>query len=191
MPRGKRRSFRRRPPLPVWVAVLLICLALYRVWLEQREPEPFPFDSARAYVVQRVVDGDTLVLAGGERVRLLGVDTPETKHPDKPVEWLGPEAADFTRTAVEGKEVRLQFDRERQDRYGRVLAYVYRDGQMLNEELIRSGYSRAETRFPYSSQMKRRFEKAEEEARLQRRGLWSGTGTSPLREETGRNPAFR
>ena len=69
----------------------------------------------------------------------------------------------------------LQFDRERQDRYHRVLAYVYRDDWMLNEELIRAGFSRAETRFPYSSAMKRRFRAAEKEARENNRGLWAKT----------------
>jgi endonuclease YncB( thermonuclease family) len=61
-------------------------------------------------VVERVVDGDTLLLQSGERVRLIGVDTPETKHPKKPVERFGKEASEFTRQMVEGKRVRLEFD---------------------------------------------------------------------------------
>src|SRR5919198_6222440 len=61
-------------------------------------------------VVERVVDGDTLLLASGERVRLIGVDTPETKHPKKSVEYFGKEASAFTRCMVEGKRVRLEFD---------------------------------------------------------------------------------
>jgi hypothetical protein len=67
-----------------------------------------------------VVDGDTLVLQNDERVRLIGVDTPETKHPTKPVEPFGPEASSFTKRAVEGKLVRLKFDREKRDRYQRL-----------------------------------------------------------------------
>jgi endonuclease YncB( thermonuclease family) len=61
-------------------------------------------------IVQRVIDGDTLVVDNGERVRLIGVDTPETKHPGKPVERFGKQAAAFTRRMVEGKRVRLEFD---------------------------------------------------------------------------------
>ncbi len=76
--------------------------------------------------VERVIDGDTLVLEGGERVRLIGVDTPETVHPQKPVEYFGKEASKFTRGMVEGKRVRLEYDEGtgRNDRYGRTLAYV-------------------------------------------------------------------
>src|SRR5207247_736210 len=80
-------------------------------------------------VVERVVDGDTLLLQSGERVRLIGVDTPEIKHPKKPVEYFGKEASAFTRRMVEGKRVRLEFDqgnaaRGHKDRYQRTLAYV-------------------------------------------------------------------
>jgi micrococcal nuclease len=63
--------------------------------------------------VKRVIDGDTLLLAKGEYVRLIGVDTPETKHPQKPVEYFGKEAYQFTKRMVEGKEVRLEYDQTR------------------------------------------------------------------------------
>jgi micrococcal nuclease len=72
----------------------------------------------------RVVDGDTLVLDGQETVRLIGVDTPETKEPREPVEAFGQEAYEFTKSLVEGRKVRLEFDLERIDKYGRTLAYV-------------------------------------------------------------------
>ncbi len=65
---------------------------------------------AQTYIVKRVVDGDTLLLIDGERVRLIGVDTPETKHPEKPVEYFGKEAYLFTKKMVEGKKVRLEYD---------------------------------------------------------------------------------
>src|SRR5262245_104184 len=88
-------------------------------------------------LVERVVDGDTMVIAGGDRVRLIGVDTPETHHPTKPAEPFGQEAFAFTRRMVEGRQVVLRFDPgEIKDRYGRTLAYVYVDGQFLNEELL-------------------------------------------------------
>jgi micrococcal nuclease len=63
--------------------------------------------------VKRVVDGDTILLTNGERVRLIGVDTPETKHPEKPIEYFGKEAYQFTKRMVEGKEVRLEYDQTR------------------------------------------------------------------------------
>jgi micrococcal nuclease len=123
--------------------------------------------------VRRVVDGDTLLLADHTRVRLLGVDTPETKRPDTPVEPFGPEASEFARAHVEGRVVRLEFDKERRDKYDRVLAYVYLGDWFLNEELIRAGLGRAITNHPYSESMKRRFRAAEKEAREARRGIWS------------------
>ena len=80
--------------------------------------------------VKRVVDGDTLLFGTSERVRLIGVDTPETKHPNKPVENFGKEASAFTRRMVEGKRVRLEYDpsnaaRGHEDRYGRTLAFIF------------------------------------------------------------------
>lgn len=123
--------------------------------------------------VKRVVDGDTLLLEGGERVRLLGVDTPETVKPDSPVEYLGPEASAFTKNMVEGQIVTLVFDKERYDRYHRILAFIYLGETCLNEELIRNGLSYAQLQYPYRSDMKRRFKAAEAEARDQQRGLWA------------------
>ena len=112
--------------------------------------------------MQRVIDGDTLLLEGGTRVRLLGVNTPETKHPRHLPEPLGLEASAFTRRHVEDCHITLGFDRERRDDHHRVLAYVFIGDWCLNEELIRDGYSRSETRFPYNSVMKARFRAAEQ-----------------------------
>jgi micrococcal nuclease len=121
--------------------------------------------------VKRVIDGDTLLLANGERVRLIGVDTPETKHPQKPVQYFGKEAYLFTKRMVEGKEIRLDFDWQRRDRYGRLLAYVYlMDGTFLNAEIIKQGYGFAYTKFPFKCLEE--FRRYEREARENRRGLW-------------------
>lgn len=126
------------------------------------------------HVVARVIDGDTLLLASGHRVRLIGVDTPETKHPDKPIEALGREASQLTATLIGNDGVRLEFDRERRDVYHRLLAYVFLvDGRLLNEELIRAGFSEAQTRFPYRTDMQRRFLTAQAEAQAAERGLWA------------------
>ena len=119
----------------------------------------------------RVIDGDTIVLNNGEIVRLIGVDTPETKHPRKPVEYYGKEASAFTKKMVEGKEVRLEYDWQERDKYGRLLAYVYlMDGTFLNEEIVRQGYGYAYTKFPFK--YLELFRKYEQEARENKRGLW-------------------
>jgi micrococcal nuclease len=170
--RRRLRPHRRRLPMLVVLGLALIVLCVRS--LRTRGPAADSvFDSPGPFRVERVVDGDTLLLEGGTRVRLIGVDTPETKHPHRPVEPLGVEASAFVRRRVEGRRVTLRFDRERRDRYRRVLAYVYVGDWFLNEELIRAGYSRAVTRFPYSARMKKRFRAAEGEAREARRGIWA------------------
>jgi micrococcal nuclease len=138
----------------------------------QSAPVQSPQDEV--ILVERVVDGDTLVILGGDRVRLIGVDTPETHHPTKPAQPFGQEAFEFTRRIAEGKQVVLRFDpAETKDRYGRTLAYVYVDGQFLNEALIREGLARALTNYPFSSEMKTRFRAAEAQAKAAKRGVWS------------------
>lgn len=180
---GRRRSARRISPAlrlrrqaPVWLILLAVLTLLAIRYLGGKSREGRPVDTAdpeQTYVVERAIDGDTLLLTNGERLRLLGVDTPETVHPSHPVELLGPEASQFTKRMAEGRTVRLGFDKERRDRYGRLLAYVYVGGLMLNEELIRAGLSEAQLQYPYSDAMKRRFRRAEDEARQARRGIWA------------------
>ena len=129
-----------------------------------------PAESA-AQVVERVVDGDTIIVRGIGRVRLIGVDTPETVHPGRPVEFFGKEASAFTRRLVDGKRVRLEYDQQRTDRYGRTLAYVHLpDGTFVNAEIIRRGYGHAYTRFPFRHLD--RFRGLERDARRAGRGLW-------------------
>lgn len=124
-----------------------------------------------AQTVARVIDGDTIQLASGERVRLIGVDTPETKHPTKPVQWFGREATEFTTQLVQGKPVRLEYDQQARDRYCRSLAYVFLgDGTLVNAEIIRQGYGFAYTKYPFKRMDE--FRQLEREAREQRRGLW-------------------
>lgn len=123
--------------------------------------------------VARAVDGDTLQLAGGERVRLIGVNSPESVDPRRPVQVFGKEAAEFVRRLVEGREVYLQYDVERQDRYGRSLAYVFlTDGTFVNAELVRLGFAQA-YRYPPNVKYAELFNRLQREAREQRRGLWA------------------
>ena len=128
-------------------------------------------------LVIRVIDGDTIVVSPNEKVRLIGVDTPETVHPKKAVQCFGKDAKEFTRRMVERRSIRLALDesnaaRDHKDRYGRTLAYVYfDDGTMLNAELIRRGYAHAYTRFPFRHIVE--FREMERVARSQAVGLWS------------------
>jgi micrococcal nuclease len=126
------------------------------------------------YGVARVVDGDTFVLDNRARVRLIGVDTPETVKPQHPIEPWGPEASRFTHHFLDGQRVHLEFDHERHDRYGRFLAYVWVGQRMLNEELLVAGLARFEPDYHYSRAKKTRFRQLENEARAAHRGIWSG-----------------
>ncbi|MGQ9574289.1 MAG: thermonuclease family protein [Thermoguttaceae bacterium] len=162
---------RRRLVWPVLIAILLLLL-VRRQFVQT--PPAAPDDLAEGtYQLDHVVDGDTLQLANGARVRLIGADAPETLMPDHPVEPWGPQATQFTEQFVAGGLVRLEFDRQRKDRYDRFLAYVWVGGRMLNEELIRAGLAQAALGFRYSESMKRRFRRAEQEARAAGRGIWA------------------
>jgi micrococcal nuclease len=121
----------------------------------------------------RVVDGDTIVLDHDEKVRLIGVDTPELHHPVKPVQYFAREARDRVRVLAGGQRVWLEYDQTRRDRYGRTLAYVFlADGTLLNLRLIEEGYGFAFTKYPFRGDYMRRFRRAEQSARQGDRGLW-------------------
>ncbi|MDQ1511504.1 MAG: micrococcal nuclease, partial [Actinomycetota bacterium] len=94
----------------------------------------------------RVIDGDTVIARLGsgavEKIRLLGVDTPEVVDPRKPVQCFGHVASDFTKAQLTGRRVSLELDAEQRDKYGRLLAYVILDGHRYNDELIERGYAR-------------------------------------------------
>jgi len=122
--------------------------------------------------VDRVVDGDT-VIVDGERVRLIGVDTPESVKPGTPVECFAKKASAFTQRLVDGRRVRLELDVERRDRYGRLLAYVRRrdDGLFVNAELVAQGYARTLT-IPPNVRYADRFAALQRRAREEQRGLW-------------------
>jgi micrococcal nuclease len=129
------------------------------------------------YPIIKVLDGDTLSVKVDEReitVRMLGINTPETVDPRRPAECYGKEASGETKKLLKGHNVQLRLnpDREVLDKYGRYLAYVYRDdGLFVNEYLIRNGFGKEYTYGkPYDEQGK--FRKAEEEAKEGKVGLW-------------------
>lgn len=129
-------------------------------------------------VVEKHVDGDTIVVSGGRKVRLIGIDTPETKDPRKPVQCFGREAALVTASLVPvGERVRLVADVEPFDRYGRTLAYVYRlrDGLFVNAELVRLGYASVYT-YPPNVAHAEEFVALGRRAREAGAGLWGACG---------------
>jgi endonuclease YncB( thermonuclease family) len=142
-----------------------------------------PADTGKTFYIKYVVDGDTLRRSDDERIRLIGVDTPETKHPFKQVEYFGHEASAFTRRSVEDKYVRLKYDRNYRDRYGRILAYVFRrdDNFFLNAEIVRQGYGFAYTRFSFK--YIEEFRQLEKDARAAGRGLWASDNDPPPQVE--------
>lgn len=149
------------------------------------------------YRVERVVDGDTVAIAmggGTETLRLIGMDTPETRDPRKPVQCFGREASARAERLLAGTRVRIAGDptQDTRDRYGRLLAYVYTEGgELYNERMIREGYAHEYTyQAPYRFQA--RFRLAEREARELGRGLWSpdtcGGDTTQPADGRARNP---
>lgn len=125
-------------------------------------------------LVSRVVDGDTalIVIDGSDvRVRFIGIDAPESVAPDQPVECLGPEAAAFVAERLEGERVRLEFDVEREDRFGRTLAYLWLGDELFNETIVREGLA-VVTTFPPNVRHVDRFVAAQREARAESRGVW-------------------
>jgi len=133
--------------------------------------------------VARVIDGDTIELGSGERVRYIGIDTPETKHPSKPVEYYGREADSANRALVEGTEVRLEFDVQERDQYGRLLAYVYVDDIFVNAWLVENGYAQVLT-VPPNVRYAERFLELQGKARREGRGLWGEEGEA-LQQDRG------
>jgi micrococcal nuclease len=110
-------------------------------------------------------------------VRLIGVNTPETVDPRRPVQFFGKEASAFTHHMTQGKVVSLEFDVERTDRFGRTLAYVYLpDGTFLNAEIVKQGYGHAYTQFPFK--YLEQFREYEGKARKASHGLWATESTA-------------
>ena len=123
--------------------------------------------------VARVVDGDTIEIENGEKVRYIGVNAPESVDPRRKVECFGKEASAYNKNLVEGKRVRLERDISDRDKYGRLLRFVYlADGTLVNEVLVREGYAHAS---PYTPDISKKefFREAESDARMHTRGLWS------------------
>jgi len=145
---------------------------------EQAKAGDFEKYHAKTFTVINVVDGDTIDINipdgqyGHTRIRLWGIDTPETKHPRQGVMYFGPEAAEFTRELALGKKVTIYLEEHRtRGYYGRLLAYVQLpNGKFLNEVLASEGFAYADVRFRHSFYNK--YKQLEAAARSQKKGLW-------------------
>jgi micrococcal nuclease len=159
------------------VILLALAVAAGAVGANRLRAAPGGTGSTELATVTRVVDGDTVVARIGgrsERVRYIGMDTPEDVKPGTPVQCYSRAAAAENRRLIEGRRVRLVQDAEARDRYGRLLAYVYRasDGLFVNEELVRRGYARPLT-IPPNVAHEGEIARLAASARRAGRGLWS------------------
>ena len=124
------------------------------------------------YEVIRVIDGDTVELANGERLRYNDIDTPETVHPSKPIECYGPEASAKNKELVEGETILVELGNPEKDRYGRLLGYVYIDDLFVNAELVRGGYAEVNSYGNPGSKIAELIN-IERDSKLKSTGLWS------------------
>lgn len=123
--------------------------------------------------VLRVIDGDTIELENGQKVRYIGIDTPETVDPRRDLQCFGKEASLYNKTLVEGKEIYLEKDISQTDRYGRLLRYIYleENGISINEQLVKEGYAVASS-YPPDIKYQEKLRLTEQEARNNQKGLW-------------------
>lgn len=141
--------------------------------------------------VTRVIDGDTIEIEGGRRVRYIGINTPETVHPSKPVECYGKEASNKNKELVEGKIVELEKDISETDKDGRLLRYVWIGNLFVNEYLVREGYAQVST-YPPDVKYQDKFLEAQRKAKQGNKGLWSvycnnWSSTTGFNSESGSN----
>lgn len=179
------------------VLLTLALVGVFAVYAQERKEAPkLPakeWKDATAFKVVRIIDGDTIEIEEEHKVvkvRLIGVDTPETAHPMKSVEQYGKEASRFTTNLLRGESVYLEYDQQKTDRYGRTLAYVFRapDGLFVNLEIIRQGYGHAYTKYPFKAEYMELFRYYGGQAREAQRGLWAA-GEGVDGKETKAEPA--
>lgn len=139
---------------------------------------PTPGHDGVFATVVAIVDGDTIKVEGGEIVRYIGMDTPETVDPRRPVECFGAEASAKNKELVQGKVVELEKDISERDTYGRLLRYVWMGDIFINEQLVREGFAYVST-FPPDVKYEERLLEAQRLARDEKKGLWSGACPLP------------
>lgn len=173
----RKISRRRLIKLGYAIITLLLTAVIVRAF-----PEKDPgsaLSTGDSLPVIEVFDGDTISVERNntiEKVRLIGIDTPETKDPRKPVQCFGKEASNYTHQLLDGRRVHLEIEvsQGERDRYGRILAYVRRDdGLFVNQQLVAEGYAHEYTYQENEYRYQLEFREAERLARDQQKGLWS------------------
>jgi len=173
------------------IALLIVGLLYFGMRCLPKNNPAAPALDGSFYYVSKAIDGDTLKLSTGEHVRLIGIDTPESRYNSKlehdsarsrkdmkAIIGMGKEAANFTKRLAEGKRVRLELDLQKRDKYKRLLAYVYlEDGTFINARIIEEGYAQIMT-IPPNVKYADTFLRLQDQARKSGRGLW--------RENTGK-----
>ena len=159
----------------ILTSCFLILIGLGLISPKSSDQKPVENTTA-GLLVTHVVDGDTIEIESGEKIRLLGVDTPETVDPRRPVGCFGKEASNKLKSLLEGKRVYLEKDFSERDKYNRLLRFVYlplENGEKLfvNDYLIREGFAKVLT-MPPDVKFTERFLQAQTEARVNSRGLW-------------------
>lgn len=156
-----------------WIFTSLIIVAVFIVKSSHLpRNKTTPPATENTVLVTRVVDGDTIEIQGGQKVRYIGIDTSESVDPRRPVQCFGREASLKNKELVEGKNVRLEKDVSEVDKFGRLLRYVFIDDLFVNDYLVRQGYASVAT-FPPDVKYQSQFVEAEREARENNRGFWS------------------
>lgn len=164
----KNKGFRNADLKPLLLFVFLLAFLALRTL-----PSSIPPDLSEPVTVIRVIDGDTIEISGGITVRLIGVDTPESVHPDETKNSdYGKAAAQWTTDLLSGQFVRLEYDTEQTDSYGRTLAYVYLDGTMVNEILLQKGLAKTMIIAP-NTKYADRFKRLEQQAKDNNNGFWA------------------
>ncbi len=160
--------------LKIVVLVAAIAITIFLIVKYVLHP-PSHFKVARKSVanarVTNIIDGDTIVLETGEKVRYVGMDTPELHHPKKPVQCFAQKAMERNRELILGKVVRLEKDVSETDKYGRLLRYVFIDNLLVNDELVKEGYAQLLT-IPPDVKYANLFRTSQQEAFVNGRGLW-------------------
>ncbi len=169
-----RRLSRKAPLVIILIVLLALAASAAGVISFLRTPED-------GVVVSKVFDGDSLLLSDGREVRYIGIDAPETGG-NRPAEYGGSEAARLNERLVEGKTVRLEFDIEAKDRYGRTLDYVYEGNTMINREMVLAGSALAAP-YPPNLNHQRELSAAMETARSEGKGLWADAGRWMVRAD--------
>jgi endonuclease YncB( thermonuclease family) len=158
--------------------VVFVVLAVLRLGVFRPEDPASP-EAREAAQVAYVVDGDTVDLVDGRRIRLLGIDAPEVPHGDKPGGPFGNESRQWLRDVIEGRAVKLRYESRRTDRYGRTLAWLFTEsGELINQQALETGHAKLLADYGLPLDLEPALRQAEARARLKRIGIWARSRSS-------------